>query len=178
MKNIILGIGIGFIITSFLINAEPNNSSLSESDRDILLEELLKDAAKDYGHPPPEKSDKSYPIMQITSRDFVEWTVCKNAGCNAIASAVDNYVFISDDIDLTTIFGQGIVYHELIHTFQNLQHGEATTCREWVRREEQAYRLQDAWISARGVNNNWIKNRVYETLDEYCLGNYSVPEEN
>ena len=49
--------------------------------------------------------------------------------------------------------------------------------KELVRREEEAYRLQDAWVSARGVNNDWIKTGVYKVLNKYCL-DYSTPKKN
>lgn len=177
MKNIILGIGIGFVVTSLLINAEPPNNGLTELEKNILLEELLKDAAEDYGQPLPKQSDKLYPKMQITSQEMVEWVICKNTGCNATAAAAEHFVFISDTIDLRTPEGQGVAYHELIHVLQYIRYGTAPTCREWVRREEEAYRLQDAWVSARGVNNDWIKTGVYKVLNKYCL-DYSTPKKN
>jgi hypothetical protein len=171
MKNVTLGIGIGLIISALMSmgidNAESKPAPLTLLEKDVLIEVLLKEAAKELKMEPPKPTTKNYPELKVTEKTMVEWVVCKNTGCSALAASVENYVFIANEVDLRTTAGQGIVYHELVHALQYSKYGTSPNCKEWVRREHEAYVLQDKWVSARGLDIPWL-TQVHDKLDGFC----------
>jgi len=171
MKNVTLGIGIGLIISALMSmgidNAESKPAPLTLLEKDVLIEVLLKEAATELKMNIPEKYSKNYPEIKVTEKTMVEWVVCKNTGCSALAASVENYVFIANEVNLRTIEGQGIVYHELIHALQYSKFGASPHCKEWVRREHEAYILQDKWVSARGLDLPWL-TQVHDKLEGFC----------
>lgn len=62
-------------------------------------------------------------------------------------------IFLADSIDLATVEGQGILYHELVHHYQERQerYGEEDSCSRWNFREQEAYELQESWYQRHGL---------------------------
>ena len=170
MKNILLGIGIGLLFSALLMgaaNTAPNKSQLDILEQQVLIETLLAEAAKELKMEPPKPATKNYPQLTITEKTMVEWVVCKNTGCSALAASVENFIFVAKQVDLRSTEGQGIMYHELIHALQYAKYGQSPDCREWVRREHEAYILQDKWTSDRGLDLPWL-TQVHDKLDAFC----------
>ena len=169
MKNIVLGIGIGLICSALLGagNTATNKSQLDILEQQVLIETLLKEAAEELKMEPPKPATKNYPKLTITEKTMVEWVICKNVGCSALAASVENFIFVAKQVDLRSTEGQGIMYHELIHALQYAKYGQSPNCQEWVRREHEAYVLQDKWVSARGLEIPWL-TQVHDKLEGYC----------
>ena len=170
MRNVALGIGIGLIVSALLMgagNTATNKPQLDVLEQHVLIETLLKEAAKELKMEPPKPATKNYPKLTITEKTMVEWVVCKNVGCSALAASVENFIFVAKQVDLRSIEGQGIMYHELIHALQYAKYGQSPNCQEWVRREHEAYVLQDKWVSARGLEIPWL-TQVHDKLEGYC----------
>jgi hypothetical protein len=51
-------------------------------------------------------------------------------------------VYLDDSLDFERPLDSSILLHELVHYVQHDRDGPATTCAEWLRREQQAYRIQ------------------------------------
>lgn len=65
--------------------------------------------------------------------------------CSAVYVAP--VIYLSRDLDLTTTHDQGILFHELVHHYQEIKHRYSGyhECQRWNRREQEAYQLQNLW---------------------------------
>lgn len=61
-------------------------------------------------------------------------------------------IYLSESVDLDTVRGQGILYHELVHHYQEetSRYTSVGQCMRWNFREQEAYSLQDQWYQAQG----------------------------
>ena len=67
-------------------------------------------------------TDESYPPKVIvTKQAMVEHIGCKNNGCVALGAGNQDAIFIADSIDLRSVNGKGILFHEIAHALQNIQ---------------------------------------------------------
>ena len=76
-------------------------------------------------------------------------------------------VYIADEVDLTTVEGQSIMYHEMIHALQYAKYGKAPSCQQWSRREIEAYVLQDQWVQKQGEDIPWLRE-ILPSLEVRC----------
>jgi len=149
--------------------------NITPAEGDVILEKLLGDAVADFGTVTPHKDSASYPELHFVGREFVKSLVCKNPenkdDCRPTAAAPDHRIYLSEEIDLRSVDGQSVLYHELIHVLQYLENGHAENCIDYVHRETEAYNLQYAWARSRGHDDPWIKNGVHKVLESFCYKN-------
>ena len=158
-KKLLVAIGYCLIIFLWLVNSPSANN-------DSLIKELLNTASKELGIEVPDVTSEKYPSILIVARQEVEYIVCKNS-CNALAASLENLVYVADEVDLDTIEGHSILYHEMIHALQYAKFGQAQNCRQWVDREMQAYQLQDKWANKQGLNIPWLRE-IQDQLAVSC----------
>ena len=140
----------------------------ASSQKDKLEEQLLHDAGKALGFELPKRATHGYPIVYHTTRRMVEWVVCKNAGCSALAASYYNAIYLAYEVDLTTTLGQSILFHEMVHALQYFKYGEPANCQEWARREMVAYSLQDEWAQKRGYYDPHFQN-IQHRIARFCV---------
>jgi len=133
---------------------------------DDLKKKLLEQASQDLGIAVPSITSNKYPLVKIVSRDQVELVVCNNK-CDALAAQWENIIYIADEVDLRSVEGQSIMYHEMIHALQYAKYGKAPSCQEWARREIEAYILQDQWVQKQGEDIPWLRE-IIPSLEMRC----------
>ena len=133
---------------------------------DDLKKKLLEQASQDLGIAVPSITSNKYPLIKIVPRDQVELVVCNNK-CDALAAQWENIVYIADEVDLRSVEGQSIMYHEMIHALQYAKYGKAPSCQEWARREIEAYILQDQWVQKQGEDIPWLRE-ILPQLETRC----------
>jgi len=89
--------------------------------------------------PPPE-------VYVIESRAMREMACRDPDRCRVIGLFKDGAVFV------TTGAPEHVLLHEYVHYLQWRQGGDAQDCAEWVRREQQAYRVQITALEAEGAS--------------------------
>jgi hypothetical protein len=133
---------------------------------DRLEKKLLQEASQDLGIAEPINTSDKYPLVKIVPRNQVELVVCGNK-CDALAAQWQNIVYIADEVDLSSVEGQSIMYHEMIHALQYAKYGKAPNCQEWARREIEAYVLQDQWAQKQGEDIPWLRE-ILPSLEVRC----------
>ena len=133
---------------------------------DDLKKKLLEQASQDLGIAVPSITSNKYPLIKIVPRDQVELVVCNNK-CDALAAQWENIIYIADEVDLRSVEGQSIMYHEMIHALQYAKYGKAPSCQEWARREIEAYILQDQWVQKQGEDIPWLRE-IIPSLEMRC----------
>jgi hypothetical protein len=133
---------------------------------DRLEKKLLQEASQDLGIAVPINTSDKYPLVKIVPRSQVELVVCGNK-CDALAAQWQNIVYIADEVDLSSVEGQSIMYHEMIHALQYAKYGKAPNCQEWARREIEAYVLQDQWAQKQGEDIPWLRE-ILPSLEVRC----------
>jgi len=133
---------------------------------DDLKKKLLEQASQDLGIAVPSITSNKYPLVKIVPRDQVELVVCNNK-CDALAAQWENIIYIADEVDLRSVEGQSIMYHEMIHALQYAKYGKAPSCQEWARREIEAYILQDQWVQKQGEDIPWLRE-IIPSLEMRC----------
>ena len=150
IKNTLVVISIIFL---YLFGFVMFGYSISATE---LEDRLLKRASDELGIPIPDVTAPTYPTVIYVSREQVEYIVCRNT-CESLAAQWGNLIYISDEVDINTTIGQGVLYHEMIHALQFSQYGVAPNCLEWTRREVVAYNLQFTWLEEQGIHEPWLK---------------------
>ncbi|MCA3130073.1 MAG: hypothetical protein ING70_03990 [Rhodocyclaceae bacterium] len=99
------------------------------------------------GYPPP----RAMPEIHVLSSVRLQEELCQGP-CGVFAYYLDGRgVFIRDDLDVVNdLKSRSILLHELIHHLQH-EHQRFTAmgnCERWYAREEEAYRMQNAYLSS------------------------------
>ena len=155
MKKILVTV---LVVIGFVIGVGLTDENLEKN--------LLEQASQDLGIEIPSLTSDKYPHVMIVPRDQVELVVCDNK-CDALAAQWGNIVYIADEVDLTTVEGQSIMYHEMIHALQYAKYGKAPSCQQWSRREIEAYVLQDQWVQKQGEDIPWLRE-ILPSLEVRC----------
>ena len=155
MKKILITV---LVVVGFIIGVGFTSNDLKKK--------LLEQASQDLGIAVPSITSNKYPLIKIVPRDQVELVVCNNK-CDALAAQWENIIYIADEVDLRSVEGQSIMYHEMIHTLQYAKYGKAPSCQEWARREIEAYILQDQWVQKQGEDMPWLRE-IIPSLEMRC----------
>jgi hypothetical protein len=115
----------------------------------------------------PEVGGKNFPNVVFVTQQFLNSMVCKNKNCSAKAATKDTTVFLVNGLDVNTVEGESILYHELVHILQFYNFGKNPNCKSWVKREVQAYQLQDEFVSDKGLDMPWLRS-VTHYLTQMC----------
>lgn len=70
-------------------------------------------------------------------------------------------IYLSEDLDLSTTHDKGIVFHELVHHYQEIKsrYNSYSDCERYNYREREAYDLQNIYYE-----NNQVSTRVRAVL--------------
>ena len=131
------------------------------------IKQLLLRVYKKTGMDVPEIGDNKFPDIVFVPQQFINGMVCKNTDCNAQAAARETTVFLVNGLDVTTVEGESILYHELIHILQFHNFGATLTCDSWVEREIEAYQLQDEFVTDKGYDMPWLRS-ITHYLSQMC----------
>lgn len=131
------------------------------------LKQLLLRIYQKTGMSVPKIGDPHFPNVVFVTQHFINEIVCKNRNCNAEAATKDATIFLVNDLDLNTVEGESILYHELVHILQFHNFGKNANCKSWIKREIQAYQLQDEFVSDKGLDMPWLRS-VTHYLSQMC----------
>jgi len=153
----------------WLVCVVPILTILSASSSKTLEQSLLREAGIALNYEIPKPATPGYPIIYYTTKRYVEWVVCRNVGCSALAATYYNAIYLAEDhVDLNTTLGQSILYHEMVHALQYYKYGESPNCQEWARREMEAYSLQDEWARKRGYYDPHFQD-IQHRIQRFCV---------
>ena len=131
------------------------------------IKQLLSRIHDKTGMRVPKVNEDNFPQIVFVTQQFINGMICKNKNCNAQAAAKDATVFLVNGLDVTTIEGESILYHELIHILQFYNFGATSSCDNWVQREIEAYQLQDEFVTDKGYDMPWLRS-VTHYLSQMC----------
>lgn len=81
-------------------------------------------------------------------------------GCSVIGLQTGKYIFISDRLDFTKLFDSSVLLHEFIHYFQEMALGPVDDCAEYLRREQEAYKIQAHVLEQAGAHQDAQRTRI------------------
>ena len=148
-------------------NLEPKSAVAAERLENKHLKQLLLKIYNKTGMSVPEVGDAHFPNVVFVTQQFLNGMVCKNRNCNAQAATKNTTVFLVNGLDVNTVEGESILYHELVHILQFHNFGKNPNCKSWIKREVQAYQLQDEFVSDKGLDMPWLRS-VTHYLTQMC----------
>jgi len=137
------------------------NLSLSDSHIDVVG--MMNDICDHSAMTTPPFGVSTYPIIYQSTAEYLNTIIC----CGATAVTYRNQIYLSEFIDLNTVKGQSVLYHELVHVVQNYNNLTAKNCNDWVRNEIQAYELQRQWAVKHGFDLEIEKS--IEKSKRFCV---------
>jgi len=99
------------------------------------------------GYPLPEKP----PTIFLLSQKELQDMACPGRACNVRGFSIGLDIYLDEDLDMSSVYGASILYHETLHFLQMVNLGPAKNCEEWVDRELEAYRLQNHVLEKAGA---------------------------
>ena len=99
------------------------------------------------GYKLPEKPPTIYLVPQSKLQEMA----CPGRTCNVRGFSIGLDIYLDEDLDMSTVYGASILYHEALHFLQMANLGPAKNCEEWVDRELEAYRLQNHVLEKAGA---------------------------
>ena len=166
MKNLQLLTVLTFICSS-IYSVIPSAGLAADRLDNKHLKLLLLRIYQKTGMSVPEVGGKNFPNVVFVTQQFLNSMVCKNKNCSAKAATKDTTVFLVNGLDVNTVEGESILYHELVHILQFYNFGKNPNCKSWVKREVQAYQLQDEFVSDKGLDMPWLRS-VTHYLTQMC----------
>jgi len=83
------------------------------------------------------------PEIRIVPLEDLRAVVCPGKQCRMMGAFFDGVVYLRDDLDFSNPYHSSIVVHEMAHYIQWWKRGgNATTCEEFQRREDEAFAVQ------------------------------------
>ena len=82
------------------------------------------------------------PVVRFEARLALCQRVLRRDDCPVRGATIDGVVYLDDSLDFERPLDSSILLHELVHYVQHDRDGPATTCADWLRREQQAYSIQ------------------------------------
>jgi hypothetical protein len=133
-----------------------------------LLAELIAITAALSGYP-PIPVDKLPPIRILAPPEFAAVVCPENPReCASMAAHFDEtgpVIRLVDTLDLEYPRGRSFLVHELVHVMQYQQRGKIgdAGCPENLRSEQEAYRVQNAYLSSTGQRDRFGNRLVSMT---------------
>jgi len=131
------------------------------------IKEMLRHVHETTGMEVPGENHANFPNVVFVDQNFINGLVCKKRNCNAQAATKNSTVFLVDGLNIEGIEGESILYHELVHVAQYHNWGNNENCKSWIKREVQAYQLQDNFVSEKGHDMPWLRS-VVQYLAHMC----------
>jgi uncharacterized protein YjaZ len=156
-----------FFICVSSISATWTTAIASEHLDDKHIKQLLLRIYNKTGMSTPDVKNPNFPKIAFVTQQFINGIVCKNRNCNAKAATKDTTIFLVNGLDVNTVEGESILYHELVHVLQFHNFGKNPNCKSWIKREVQAYQLQDEFVSDNGLDMPWLRS-VTHYLTQMC----------
>ena len=94
------------------------------------------------------------PVVQQLQPEELQTRACGKP-CNVLAwFAPDGIIYIDNRVDpQNNTVARGILLHELVHHVQRqMLGGNSDGCKEWLRREREAYEIQAHWLFKQGID--------------------------
>jgi len=139
--------GLLYVIMAFGVLATPNHPPLIERQFQHIR----------------ENSNLSTPILPVavirTDSTTINHMYCKATRCkpSPLALSYNGKIYINKDINLSTPYGESLLYHELVHVAQYHTRGNAKDCYDWQERERTAYMLQWKWNDKHSIDNTEVE---------------------
>ena len=143
--------------------AATENSNVDRSHVSLLLKKIHGIT----GMKVPSEEDEQFPNVVYVNQNFINGLVCKKKNCDAQAATKNTTVFLVNGLDLNTIEGESILYHELVHVAQFYNYGHNSSFKSWVKREVQAYQLQNEFVTDKGYDMPWLRS-VTHYIAQMC----------
>ena len=134
-------------------------SGWSKNLTDEIIHNIYSAASADYIRIHPEaKIPDSPPFIG----EFAEAVLQERSGITAgrilgLTDGAGIIIMLDDDLDLREAWGQGTLYHELIHYLQIADKGQTNSCEDALGREKEAYTMEAQWFRKHGEEMLFFK---------------------
>ena len=109
-------------------------------------------ASADYGKAHPDAyipPDPPY-VFELDDLNQVAGLDIGNGTILGLTDAYGLRIMLNKELDMTQAWGQGTLYHELIHYLQIHDKGSTDQCEESKARETEAYTMEGQWFRRHG----------------------------
>lgn len=113
----------------------------------------------------PEKP----PTIVITQRDKMCLIADMKPGCPVKGLQLDDTIYLDETLDFDNPIDASIALHEMTHYVQWAKEGRARDCQEWIKREEEAYRVQIDALNRIGVDFSSVQLGLIRVRQMRCL---------
>lgn len=93
---------------------------------------------------------KRPPIIRVSSSTLND-DVPNSNGLITMGMYHKKKIYIDKKLKTRDLIHRSIIYHELVHHVQNERYGPTRDCRLWMRKEREAYRLQEKYLIEKGI---------------------------
>jgi hypothetical protein len=142
---------------------QPEHHPLATAAIQEVVSSLFLILSQLSGYPPP----RTLPDIHLLSPVRLQEELCQGP-CGVHAYYLDDRgIFIRDDLDVVNdLKSRSILLHELVHHLQkeNGRFDALGTCERWLAREEEAYRMQNAYLSSMRTATRF----AFDFLPERC----------
>lgn len=134
-----------FLAAYVLFSGPTNSAELNEMQATTIY--MLAHSMS--GYKLPETAPEIHLVPLQTLRD----KVCPWKECAVHALQVRERIYLDQDLDMQDVFNASILFHEAVHYLQWANNGEAKNCEEWMKRELEAYGLQNHVLEKAGARH-------------------------
>lgn len=113
----------------------------------------------------PEKP----PTIVIAHRDRLCALADMKPGCPVKGLQLDDTIYLDETLDFDSPIDASIALHEMTHFVQWSKNGRAKDCYEWIKREEEAYRVQIDALNRIGVDFSSVQLGLIRVRQMRCL---------
>lgn len=109
------------------------------------------------------------PTIVITQRDKMCAIADMKPGCPVRGLQLDDTIYLDETLDFDDPLDASIALHEMAHYVQWDRDGRAKDCNEWIKREEEAYRVQIHALNKIGVDFSSVQLGLIRVRQMRCL---------
>jgi hypothetical protein len=104
------------------------------------------------GLPLPEKA----PTIHFTSQEHMR-SLLGCGRCRPSGAQIREDVYVDESLDFSRAYEASILLHELVHYLQWAARGTATSCEEWLEREQRALAVQAHVLAMGGSDTTRVR---------------------
>ena len=143
---LVVGLALGVLVT---LAARPARASQPTADEQQSMYLLAHSQA---GLPLPEKA----PTIHFTSQEHIR-TLLGCVRCRPSGAQIREDVYVDEALDFSHAYEASILLHELVHYLQWAARGTATSCEDWLDREQRALAVQARVLAMSGNDTTRVR---------------------
>ncbi len=126
-----------------------------------IPDELLIRAKREMNY----KAELKLPPIIPTSSSALNDALQSRNGLVTMALYHKKKIYINKELKMNDLIARSIMYHELVHHVQHMRYGPTTNCKLWMRKEREAYRLQEKYLMEKGLNRSAVFKKILKSIE-------------